>query len=129
METKKLSEEWDVIAAKTSALLGDYISKFDHISEITLTWVKPEPQNAPHAEANILTVEEVCEPVSSRNSGFSVKIVGIGITEGKQNSNGQMGFAVPKGRTRSSKLVKGPLDEGGLCDREPGTTEEDGGGI
>jgi hypothetical protein len=83
MATNVLNDEWQDIVAKTSDLLSDYISKFDHISEITLTWVRPDMRNAPHAEARILTVEEQSEPASSRNSGFSVKIVGIGILESK----------------------------------------------
>jgi hypothetical protein len=99
-----LSEEWQDIVDKTSDLLSDYISKFDHISEITLTWVRPEMQSAPLAEARILTVEEQSEPVTSRNSGFSVKIVGIGILESSRKSNEQMGFAVPQSRPRDSDM-------------------------
>lgn len=129
MATNELSDEWQDIADKTSDLLNDYISKFDHISEITLTWVRPEPQNALHAEARIITVEEQSEPASSRNSGFSVKIVGIGILESKAKSNGQMGFAVPQSRRGSSELVEGPLDEGRVRNRRPRKTSEDGGGV
>src|SRR4051812_39997084 len=98
METNELKKEWQDIVNKTSDLLNGYTSRYDHISEVTLTWVRPEPNSAPPAEAIILTVEEQSELVSSRNSGWSVKIVGIGTTGSKAKSNEQMGFAVPKSR-------------------------------
>lgn len=102
-----LNEEWQDIADKTSLLLKDYISKFDHISEITLTWVRPDMPNAPPAEARIVTVEEQSEPVSSRSSGFSVKIVGIGIMESKAKSDVKTGFHTPdatKGRNSKKRV-------------------------
>jgi hypothetical protein len=110
METKKLSEEWQDIAAKTLDLLSDYISKYDHISEVILTWVRPDQETAPPAEAIILTVEEQSELVSSRNSGWSVKIVGIGTMDNKVKSDEQMGFAVPKSRRRSRDVEQGPVN-------------------
>ena len=97
MVTSPLKDEWQSIVDKTFDLLNDYTSKFDHISEITLTWVRPEPQNAPLAEARIITVEEQSEPASSRNSGFSVKIAGIGTMAANQKSD-KMGFHAPRQR-------------------------------
>lgn len=115
METKKLKDEWQDIAAKTSDLLSGYISKFAHISEITLTWARPAQTNAPHVEDRILTVEEVSEPATTRNSGFSVKIVGIGSLESKPDcDSGQMGFALPKAGKRSRVVEQGPEDESRL---------------
>jgi hypothetical protein len=108
--TSKLSDEWNDIVSKMSLLLKSYTSKFDHISEITLTWVRPGPVNAPPVEADTLTVEELVEHGPTRSSGYSVKIVGIGSTEQEVKSDGQMGFAVPKARRRNSELEQRPVD-------------------
>jgi hypothetical protein len=104
------NDEWDDIVSKMSSCLKSYTSRFDHISEITLTWVAPEPQNAPHAEANIITVEEQCALDASRSSGYSVKIVGIGSQESRLKSDGQMGFAVSGTSGNRGELVERPLD-------------------
>jgi hypothetical protein len=125
MATNVLSEEWQDIVDRTFDLLSDYTSKFDHISEITLTWVRQPMENAPLAEARIITVEEQSEPVSSRNSGFSVKIVGIGTMESNQKYE-QMGFAIPKGRKGSSDVEQGPVDEGRMRNRRPRKAKADG---
>jgi hypothetical protein len=108
---KTLNDEWLSIVAKMSALLKSYTSKFDHISEITLTWVRPEPLNAPPAGANTVTVEEHVEHGPTRSSGYSVRIVGIGSTASEVKSNEQqMGFAVPKTKRKRGSVEQRPVD-------------------
>ena len=109
--TQTPNDEWQNIAAKMSALLKSYTSKFDHISEITLIWERPEPTNAPAAEASTLTVEERVGLGRSKSSGYSVKIVGIGSTVREVKSDDvKMGFAVPKVSRRDGDLEQRPVD-------------------
>lgn len=105
------SDEWNDIASKMSEFLRSCISRYDHISEITLTWARPEPENAPHAEGDILILEERLEHAASRNSGYSVRVVGIGTTESRQRYE-QMGFEVPSSSGGSSDVEQGPEHEG-----------------
>src|ERR1044072_6650520 len=98
MEIQPLKSEWQDSADKTSNLQSDYISSFDHISEIILTWATPSPANARNAEACITTVEELHEHASSKNSGWSVKIVGTGSSASRQKSNERTGFHTPTGK-------------------------------
>jgi hypothetical protein len=96
--------------SKMSECLRSYISKFDHISEVTLIWERPDTQNALHAGAKRLTVEEHVEHAHIKSSGYSVRIVGIGSTEREQKSDEQMGFAVPKPRKRDGDVEQRPVD-------------------
>ena len=121
MVTTMLETEWQDIVSRMSVSLKSYISKFEHISEITLTWVRPERQSAPLAEESTLIVEEQQELDASRNSACSVRVVGIGSSESRPKSNdkragfhtpdgGQMGQPLSKPRKKRSRVVKGPID-------------------